>query len=96
MENQDKQSQRQVYRHLNGCPETFKRTAFFSLIRYFVVCGATVWDPCQQSNSETMEKVQCSAARLLLKNGYGRHSNVSDMLEEVGWISRSAFRRHVN
>ena len=42
---------------------------------------ATVWDPYQQYNSVILENVQHRVARFM-KNRYGRHSNVSEMLDE--------------
>ena len=34
--------------HLKGCLEKLKEPIYFSLIRYFMEYGATVWDPYQR------------------------------------------------
>ena len=41
-----------LHRILKGCPEKFKQTAYFSLIRSFMEYGASVWDPYQKYNSD--------------------------------------------
>ena len=51
-------------RNLKGCPEKFKQTDYFSLIRSFMEYGATVWDSYQKYNSEKVEMVQRRAASL--------------------------------
>ena len=43
-------------RNLKGCPEKLKQTAYYSLIRYFMEYGATVWDPYQKYNSDKIER----------------------------------------
>ena len=52
-------------RNLKGCPEKLNQTAYFSLIRSFMEHGTTVWDPYQKYNSDTIERVQCRAARFV-------------------------------
>ena len=50
-----------LHRNLKRWPEKLRQTAYFSLIRYFMEYGATVWDPYQ--NSDKFERVQHYAAR---------------------------------
>ena len=47
--------------------------------------GATVWDPYQKYNSDTVERVQCRELQCSLKVRYTRYSSVSDILDELGW-----------
>ena len=79
-------------RNLKGCPEKFKQTAYFSLIRSFMEYGATVWDPYQKYNSDKIERVQRRAARFV-KSRYSRYSSVSDMLDVLGWTPLSQRRQ---
>ena len=52
----------------------------------------TVSNPYQNYNSETIERVQHSATRLV-KCRYGRHSNVSKIIHALGWPPRSQRRQ---
>ena len=54
--------------------------------------GATVWDPYQKYNSDTVERVQHRAARFV-KSRYSRYSSVSDMLDVLGWKPLSQRRQ---
>ena len=45
-------------RNLKGCPEKFKQTAYFSLIRSFMEYGVTVWD--QYQNTTVIKLRGCS------------------------------------
>ena len=77
--------------NLKGCPEKFKQTAYFSLIRSFKEYGATVWDPYQKYNSDKVEMVQGQTARFI-KSRYSRSSSVSDGLDVLGWTPLSQRR----
>ena len=65
-------------RNLKGCPERFKQTAYFSLIRSFMEYGATDWDPYQKYNSELR-------GDSIALQGSSRYSSVSDMLVVLGY-----------
>ena len=67
--------------------EKLKQT-YFSLIRFFMEYGATVWDAYQKYNSDKIERVQRQAARFV-KSRYSRYSSVSDMLDVLGWMPLS-------
>ena len=79
-------------RNLKCCPEKFKQTAYFSLIRSFMEYGATVWDPYPKYNSDKIERVHRRAARFV-KSRYSRYSSVSDMLDVLGWTPLSQRRQ---
>ena len=79
-------------RNLKGCPEKFKQTAYFSLVRSFMEDGATVSDPYQKYNSDKIERVQRRAARSV-KSRYSRYSSVSDMHDVLGWTPLSQRRQ---
>ena len=66
--------------------------SYFSLIRSFMEYGATVWDPYQKYNSDTVERVQRRAARFV-KSRYSRYSSVSDMLDVLEWTPLSQRRQ---
>ena len=72
-------------RNLNACSTTVKEKAYKSLVRpKLEYCGAILWDPYENNNKSTIEKVQCRAARFVL-NDYKRKSSVNDMLTVLGW-----------
>ena len=81
-----------LHRNQKGCPEKLKQTAYFYLIHSFMEYGTTVWYSYQPYNSVKIEKVQRRTARLV-RSRYGRHSSVSEMLDELGWPPLSQ-RRH--
>ena len=70
-------------RNLMGCPEKLKQTAYFSLICSFMEHGATVVDPYQKYNSDTVERVQRRATRFV-KSRYPRYSSVLICLMSCG------------
>ena len=77
-------------RNLKGCQEKLKQTAYFSLIRSSMECGAT--DPYQKYNSDKVERVQRRAARFI-KSWYSSYSSVSDMLDVLWWTPLSQRRQ---
>ena len=79
-------------RNLKGCPEKFKQTGYFSLIRSFMEYGALVLDPYQKYNSDKVERVQRRAAKFV-KSRCARYSSVSYMLDELGWPPLSQRRQ---
>ena len=81
-----------LHHNLKGCPETLKKTAYFSLIRSFMEYGAIVWDAYQTYNSDKVRRVQHRAARFV-KSRNIRYSSVSDMLDELGWPPLSQRRQ---
>ena len=46
--------------------------------------AAVAWDPYQQNNINTLEKIQRRAARWVM-NDYGRYSSVSNLLHDLNW-----------
>ena len=81
-----------LHRNQKRCQEKLKQTAYFSLIRSIMECGATVWDRYQKYNNEKIEMVQRRAARFG-KSRYSSYSSVSDMLDVLGWPPHSQRRQ---
>ena len=80
-------------RNLKGCPEKLRETAYFSLVRSFLEYSATVWHPRQKYNSDKLEVVQRRAARFV-KGKYGMFESVTQMLEQLTWITLSKRRKN--
>ena len=55
--------------------------------------ASAVWDPHQENQTEELEKVQKRAARVTT-NRFRNTSSVSDMLEDLGWLSLKLRRRN--
>ena len=68
-----------------------KETVYFYLIHSFMEYGTIVWDPYQKYNSDKIERVQHIAARFV-KSRCTRYSNVSDVLNGLGWLPLSQSR----
>ena len=64
-----------LHRNLKGCPEKFKQTAYFCLVRSFMEYGATIWVPYQKYNSDKVENVHRQAARFV-KSRDSRYASV--------------------
>ena len=54
--------------------------------------AATVWDTLTQANIDSMEAIQCRAARFILRR-YRNTSSVSNMIDELRWPSLQDRRR---
>ena len=73
-------------RNLSNCSPSVKATAYLTIVRPVLEYAASVWDPYQQNDILSLEKVQRRAARWAL-SGYNRLSSVTDMLEILDWPS---------
>ncbi|XP_072048270.1 uncharacterized protein [Amphiura filiformis] len=73
-------------RNLSCCDKATKSTAYGALVRPLLEYCHTIWDPYQQTNKDTIDKVQRRAARFVF-NDYSRHSSVSNMLGQLDWDS---------
>ena len=82
---------------MKSCPEKLRETAYFSLVRSFLVYSATIWHPRQKYNFDKLEMVQRRAARFV-KGRYGMFESVTQMLEQLAGIllsKRSENSRHI-
>ena len=79
-------------RNLSNCSPSVKATAYLTIVRPVLEYAASVWDPYQQNDILSLEKVQRRAARWALSD-YNRLSSVTDMLEILGWPSLESRRR---
>ena len=71
-------------RNLSCCDGSTKSIAYSALVRPLLEYCHTIWDPHQQSNKDTIEKVQRRAARFV-SNDYSRKSSVTKMLTQLEW-----------
>ena len=78
--------------NLSNCSPSVKATAYLTIVRPVLEYAASVWDPYQQNDILSLEKVQCRAAQWTLSD-YNRLSSVTDMLEILDWPSLESSRR---
>ncbi len=64
-----------------------------TLVKPTVEYATSVWDTYMQVNIQKIEMVQRRAARFTL-NRYRNRSNVSSIIEELGWTSMEERQKH--
>ena len=79
-------------RNLSNCSPSVKASAYLTIVRPVLEYAASVWDPYQQNDILSLEKVQRRAARWALSD-YGTLSSVTNMLEILDWPSLESRRR---
>ena len=78
--------------NLSNCSPSVKASAYLTIVRPVLEYAASVWDPYQQNDILSLEKVQRRAARWALSD-YGTLSSVTNMLEILNWPSLESRRR---
>ena len=81
-------------RNLKYCNESFKKTAYISLVRSLLEYSCAVWDPHLEKDISQIEKIQRNAARFV-KGDYRRRSSVSSIMEELNWKPLHTRRREI-
>ena len=83
-----------VARNLRYCPRKGRTLAYCSLVRPKLEYCASVWDPHQQQDIESLEKVNRRATRVVYNKSW-RDRNVSPtaLLKELGWPPLEERRR---
>ena len=81
-----------IRRNLRHCNESFKETAYISLVRSVLEYSSTVWDPHTDKEISQIEKIQRNAARFV-KRDYSRHSSVTKMMSDLNWRPLQLRRR---
>ena len=82
-----------IRRNLKHCYESFKETAYISLVRSVLEYSSTVWDPHTNKEIKQIEKIQRNAARFV-KRDYSMHSNsVTKMMNDLNWRHLQLRRR---
>ena len=79
-------------RNLSNCSPSVKASAYLTIVRPVLEYVASVWDPYQQNDILSLEKVQRRAARWVLSD-YGTLSSVTNMLEILDWSSLESRQR---
>ena len=75
-----------LHRNLSGRSHETKDIAYNTMARPILEYAGAVWDPYQSNRIDTLEKVQCKAARFVFSD-YSRYSNVSGMMSTLCWRS---------
>ena len=78
-------------RNLNIANKLVKERAYQSLVRPSLEYSSAVWDPLQQQDKQRLEKIQRRAARYVT-NRVHNTSSVSDMLDQLEWLSLESRR----
>ena len=81
-----------IRRNPRHCNESFKETAYISLVRSVLEYSSTVWDPHTDKEISQIEKIQRNAARFV-KRDYSRHSSVTKMMSDLNWRPLQLRRR---
>ena len=81
-----------IRRNLKHCNESFKQTAYISLVRSVLEYSCSVWDPHLDKEIKQLEKIQRNAARFV-KRDYSRHSSVTSMMNDLNWKPLHSRRR---
>ena len=68
--------------NLKGAPAECKKLAYMTLVRSGMEYASIIWDPHTNTNSNKLEKIQCSAARWVLSS-YSRTTSVTLLLEQL-------------
>ena len=83
-----------LHRNLHQCPQRLKGQAYLALVPSVLGYAASVWDPHLKKDVNTLEGVQCTAARFVT-NIFERTSSVTAMLKSLGWESLQDRRRDI-
>ena len=75
-----------IRRNFNNCSKTVKKRLYQTLVRPHLEYASIAWHPGTAKNSNMLEMVQRRAARFVMGD-YSRESSVTNMIEELGWIS---------
>ena len=71
-------------RNLKYCPMECKRLAYIALVRSTLEYSAIVWDPYQQQDIQSLEKIQRLAARFIKNDYHSRFEGcVREMLQDL-------------
>ena len=60
---------------------------YISFLLPFVEDASVVWDGCSEQDSQTLQKIQNEAARLI--TGLTRSVSLENLFKECGWITLS-------
>ncbi|XP_068683392.1 uncharacterized protein [Montipora foliosa] len=80
-----------VKRTLKSCTPEVKERAYKALIRPLLEYASAAWNPHTNRDTETIEKVQRRAARLVAHD-YKRSTNSQDLVNQLGWDSLESRR----
>ena len=74
-----------IQRNLYNCPLDIKEACYKTLVRPKLEYGCSVWDPHQQKQIDSIEKVQKRAARFVTKNYARTEGNTQKNMTSLGW-----------
>ena len=74
-----------IQRNLYNCPPNVKEACYKTLVRPKLEYGCSVWDPHQQNQIDSIEKIQKRAARFVTKNYTRTEGNTKKNMDFLGW-----------
>ena len=78
-------------RNLWNCPKKVKETVYMAIVRPRLEYTSAAWDPHLQKDIDSIKRVQQKAARFCCDN-YHPTSNVTEMLQNLGWTTLESRR----
>ena len=74
-----------------GLPAAYDTTMYMSYLLPVVEYASVVWDRCSERDSQTLQKIQNEAARLV--TGLTRYVSLENLYKECGWLTLSQIRQ---
>ena len=74
-----------------GLPAAYDTTMYMSYLLPVVEYASVVWDRCSERDSQTLQKIQNEAARLV--TGLTRSVSLESLYKECGWLPLSQIRQ---
>ena len=80
-----------IKRNLWNCPKNVEETVYMAIVCPRLEYARAAWDPHLQKDIDSIERVQRKAARFCCDN-YRPTSNVTEMLQNLGWTTLESRR----
>ena len=73
-----------IRRNLRNVPESCRKTAYISLVRYVMEYGATIWNPYLQGDIDKLKRIQNRAVRFIKKDYNSRYpGSITSMKKDL-------------
>jgi hypothetical protein len=80
--------------NLRNVPETFRHTAYISLVRSTMEYGATIWNPYLKWDIDKLERIQNRGIRFIKKNYRSRRPGSITTMKRLLELETLEERRH--
>ena len=72
--------------NLSSCSQNVKASAYTTIVRPILEYASIIWDPHQQVDINSLEKIQRRSARWVC-NDYSTYNSVTAMLQSLDWAN---------